>query len=162
MAPNYSLYGLGVYWILSFIPQVVGVITIRRAMSGKWNNANPRSASVQDEYQKRVPKADYAKFERAKAAHNNSLESFGIVAAALIAGSVAGLENDTLNTAAGGLIALRALYIVLYINTTTNRVSRLRSLVWFANQAVAFTILMKAASMFSQYSKGFQQIDLLG
>ena len=152
MTPNYSLYALGAYWILCFIPRVVSVVTIRRATGGKWNNVNPRSTSVQDEYQKRISKAAYSTFERANAAHNNSLESFAIVAAALIAGSVAGLHNDTLNTGAGALLLLRSLYIVLYINTTTNSVSQLRSLVWFGNQAVAFTVLMKAAATFASAS----------
>jgi uncharacterized MAPEG superfamily protein len=156
MAPNYSLYGLGIYWILAFIPRVVAVVTIRKR--GKWNNTNPRSPAVQEEYSKRIPKADYSRFERANAAHNNTLESFGIVAAALIAGSVAGLDNDTLNTAAATLIAIRALYIILYINTTTNRVSQLRSLVWFANQAVAFTVLMKAAAVFATTSASSRKI----
>lgn len=96
-----------------------------------------------------MPNADHAKFERSRAAHNNSLESFPLVAAALIAGSVAGLPSSRMNLAAAALLAIRALYITLYINTTTLQFSWFRTAVWFAEKGVQFTILIQAANVFA-------------
>lgn len=52
----------------------------------------------------------------------------------------------TMNTYTGAYIGLRALYNVLYINTTTLKNSRARSLVWIAGLVSLFTLYIKAGN----------------
>ena len=52
----------------------------------------------------------------------------------------------TMNTYTGAYIFLRALYNVLYINTTTLKNSRARSLVWIAGLFSMFTLYIKAGN----------------
>ncbi len=51
-----------------------------------------------------------------------------------------------MNTYTAAYLALRALYVVLYIRTTSLKVSALRSLVWFVGTASLFSLYFKAAA----------------
>ncbi|KAH8726784.1 hypothetical protein GQ44DRAFT_704802 [Phaeosphaeriaceae sp. PMI808] len=50
----------------------------------------------------------------------------------------------TMNIATGLYVLLRVLYTVLYINTTTQKMSYLRSLTWFASVLVLVGVYIKA------------------
>lgn len=53
-----------------------------------------------------------------------------------------------MNTYTGAYIGLRLIYNVLYINTTTLKNSRARSIVWIASTLGLFTLYIKAANKF--------------
>ena len=54
----------------------------------------------------------------------------------------------TMNTYTGAYIGLRLIYNLLYINTTTLKKSRARSIVWIASTLGLFTLYIKAANKF--------------
>jgi hypothetical protein len=56
------------------------------------------------------------------------------------------VREGTLNTAAGAYLGLRVLYAQLYINTTTRKVSFLRSLVWAISTGILFFVYVKAGN----------------
>lgn len=51
-----------------------------------------------------------------------------------------------MNTYIGAYIGLRVLYNVLYINTTTLKISRVHSLVWGLGLFAMFTLYIKAGN----------------
>lgn len=51
-----------------------------------------------------------------------------------------------MNICTGAYVGLRILYTVLYINTTTLKNSRARSVVWTAALLILFTLYVKAAN----------------
>jgi hypothetical protein len=56
------------------------------------------------------------------------------------------VREGTLNTAAGAYLGLRVLYTQLYINTTSRKVSFLRSLVWAISTGILFFVYVKAGN----------------
>lgn len=66
-----------------------------KANNGKWNNVNPRGADTNPSYQKSVPAETYAKFERAEAAHKNSMENAPFFVGAVLAANMAGVSAGT-------------------------------------------------------------------
>ena len=60
------------------------------------------------------------------------METFPLVAAAVLAGTVARLPNEQLNTYIAGTGILRLIYIVAYIATAKQKYTPIRSVVWMA------------------------------
>ncbi|KAF2709521.1 hypothetical protein K504DRAFT_378827 [Pleomassaria siparia CBS 279.74] len=143
MAPNLSIYAIPVYWVMALFPHFLAVCT---AANVKWDASNPRGSNNQSTIQKSAPKHVYARFERAEAAHKNLLESAPLFIGAVVVGNTAKLEASTLNNAVGAYLALRALYIAVYLNTTTGKYSFFRSATWATSIGVLFTILIKAGN----------------
>ncbi|KAF2270830.1 hypothetical protein CC78DRAFT_538559 [Lojkania enalia] len=146
MDANYSLFAIPVYWFLSMAPHVYAVTTIKKANNNKWNNANPRSSDFDANLQKTVPKEIYTRYERAEAAHHNMIENTSLFIGAVIVGNMAGLDPRTLNISAGTYLGLRLTYILLYINTTRQKSSYVRSLNWFLSVAILMGIYVKAGN----------------
>jgi len=144
MTANYSLHILAAYVVLCFVPQVIAVQTIKA--HARYNNFNPRSSSNTEELKKRVPKDAYSRFERAKAAHTNSLETLPLVATALLAATFAGRPADRVNAAAVGLLLQRALYIAIYVGIDNPKYAGARSLVWILGVIASVTVLVQAAN----------------
>ncbi|KAL1656846.1 hypothetical protein SLS61_000642 [Didymella pomorum] len=117
----------------------------RKANKGFWDNTNPRNTGY---LEKNIPKDALAKYERAEAAHANGMENAPYFVGAVLAGNLAGLSASTMNTYTGAYIGLRLIYNVLYINTTTLKNSRARSIVWIASTLGLFTLYIKAANKF--------------
>ncbi|KAL6703790.1 hypothetical protein ACN47E_009089 [Coniothyrium glycines] len=135
---NYSLYSIPVYWVLALYPHAYAVSLIRNSNNKQWDNTNPRSTDTNEQYKKSVPADTYARFERAEAAHKNGLENAPFFIGAVLAGNYAGLRSTTLNAVTGTYVCLRVLYNVLYINTTTQKASRLRSVTWVSSFVLLF------------------------
>lgn len=54
----------------------------------------------------------------------------------------------TMNAYTGAYIGLRLVYNILYINTTTLKNSRARSMLWIVSTIGLFTLYIKAANKF--------------
>ncbi|KAJ4409630.1 hypothetical protein N0V91_002551 [Didymella pomorum] len=145
MTSNYSFYSIPVYWFLALAPHAYAVGIARKANKGFWDNTNPRNTGY---LEKNIPKDALAKYERAEAAHANGMENAPFFVGAVLAGNLAGLSASTMNTYTGAYIGLRLIYNVLYINTTTLKNSRARSIVWIASTLGLFTLYIKAANKF--------------
>lgn len=70
---------------------------IKKSNNNKWNNHNPRSTETNDRYKKAVPSDVYAMYERAEAAHKNSIENAPLFIGAVLSGNLAGLSPSMLS-----------------------------------------------------------------
>lgn len=95
---NYSIYAIPAFYILALVPQIYSTVLIYRATNGRFDNVNPRGASFSEVCKKSLDKATLGRFERAKAAHNNALESLPLFASAVICANMAGLEKGMMNS----------------------------------------------------------------
>lgn len=91
------------------------------------------------------------KFLRAEAANQNAFETIGLFAAAIVAGNVAGLGSKTLNALAGGYLASRAVYNILYVNVSTSALgANLRSIAYVSSIGIIATAFIKAGNAFNK------------
>ncbi|KAF2817231.1 uncharacterized protein BDZ99DRAFT_513475 [Mytilinidion resinicola] len=151
---NYSIYGIPAYWVLSLFPHVYAQRIIKNASNGHWDNRNPRGVDLLTQYKRSVPAAAFAKFERARATHNNGMENMALFIGAVVVGNMAKLESSkasgkesTLNTVVGSFPALRVVYTALYITITNKKYSLARSTVWAISTLLLFYPIVKAANM---------------
>ena len=150
---NYSLYALPAYFVLSMLPHGYAVATIKAANNGRWNNANPRSSNLNEQLQKSVPAEVFGRYERAEAAHKNGMENLAIFSTALVLGNMAYLPARTINTVAGLFLALRVVYTILYIYTTTVKYSYARTATWASSILLCMYPIVRAANLFAFQSK---------
>ncbi|CAI6335895.1 unnamed protein product [Periconia digitata] len=146
MAPNYSLHTIPIYWILALVPHAVAVSSLKNANNGRWNNANPRSAQNGENWRKSIPAAVISKYERLEAAHSNSMENAPFFIGAVIAGNLAGLSSDTMNTATMSFLALRVLYVIAYGTIKSTKYSYIRSLIWAVSTGVLMRLYWQAGN----------------
>lgn len=144
-AANYSLYVIPAFYVLNLAPHAYGATILKNANNGNADNANPRTHLRS--LKKSTPREIYGRYERAQAAHNNGLENLPLIAAAVICGNMARLDPSTLNTVAGLFLALRTVYIVAYVQTTTHQWSLLRSGIWLSSVGCCLYLLGKAGSV---------------
>ncbi|OAL56528.1 hypothetical protein IQ07DRAFT_9786 [Pyrenochaeta sp. DS3sAY3a] len=149
MMSNYSLYSIPLYWFIALYPHAYAAGVIKKSNNNKWNNHNPRSRETNDHYKKAVPADVYAKYERAEAAHKNSMENAPFFIGAVLAGNFVGLSPTTMNVICGTFVGLRILHTVLYINTTTQKNSHLRSFTWVASILLLIGAYVKAGNALS-------------
>ncbi len=71
------------------------VALIKKSNNNQWNNKNPRGTATCTSYQKSVPVEVFAKYERARAAHNHAMENAPFFIGAVIVGNYAGLSSCT-------------------------------------------------------------------
>ncbi|KAF2032296.1 hypothetical protein EK21DRAFT_61268 [Setomelanomma holmii] len=153
MSPNYSLYSIPIFWFISLYPHAYAASLIKKSNNNKWNNHNPRSIDTNTSYQKAVPATCYARFERAEAAHKNGMENAPFFVGAVVVGNTVGLDASmlgTMNVVMGMYLVLRMVYTVLYINTTTQKTSYLRSLTWFAGVVLLMGVYVRAGSVLAR------------
>jgi len=145
---NYSLYAIPAYYILTLIPNVMAVVTIKQASKGRFDNANPRSSKFAASLEKTVPPAVLESFERRKACHQNGLESLPLFCTALVLANMARAPTSSLNTFAGVFMSLRVVYTMLYLNTTDGSIARARSAVWMVGTIYCLYTIYQAAGIF--------------
>ncbi|KAF3934467.1 hypothetical protein ABW19_dt0202197 [Dactylella cylindrospora] len=97
MPYNYSLISIVATWGLSLIPHLYAGALIDGSKLGiKYDNANPRNQW--DNVKQKLPKELYGRVQRAQAASVNGMEVLGVWGVAVLAGNLAQLPVDTLNT----------------------------------------------------------------
>ena len=131
-------------FVLGLVPHSYGQAQVVSARNGKFNQHNPRSQSNMEDIKKTVPKETWQSFERCQAAHINSNENFPLLAAAIVCGNMAKLDPDTLNLACGAFIALRVMYLAVYIGASKPPLSYARTVIWIASVGVCLYILIQA------------------
>jgi len=140
---NLSILSIPAYYVLSVLPHTYAVLLASRGQPTKWDNRNPRSSSLKSRIQENLGPDLYAKYERAEAAHANGIENLPIFAAAMVVGNMARLKG--LERIAGIYLALRAIYSVVYIQTSDNRFILVRTGLWAASLGVCFDVFRRAA-----------------
>ena len=89
----------------------------------QWDNVNARGEAHLQHLKQKLPAPVFAKFERAEAAHKNSVENFPLFAAAIGAGLLAEkvAKQDVGNAQfAGTWLAIRTLYTLLYVSRSAS------------------------------------------
>ena len=146
-APNYSLYALPAFYVLALAPQAYSTSLINRATNNRFDNANPRSPVTLQTYQKSTDAATYAKFERARSAHSNSMENMPLFFAAVILANMAKVNPELLNTLCAAFLAVRVLYIVLYIQVESKKLAYSRSVAWAGGAGICLYLMVKAGNV---------------
>ena len=146
-ATNYSFYAIPASFILILAPQLYASSIVRNTKNVRRDNANPRGETYAQSLKKNLPKEDFSRFERARAAHFNGYESFPLFAAAVICGNMAKIDPSTLNTMTGLFLVLRTVYNIAYIQTTTQQWSVLRTGVWISSVLCCLVLLSKAGGV---------------
>ncbi|WVR05050.1 hypothetical protein IAU60_002062 [Kwoniella sp. DSM 27419] len=108
------------------------------------NNVCPREVIEEMEKSGKVKPHTLAKIKRRQAAHENCFENEAVWIGAVVAGNMAGLSPQWMNTMSIGYFALRCLYIWLYIKMTTQKGSYLRSIVYWASNFCFLATFVKA------------------
>lgn len=142
--PHLAILSIPAYYILSLLPHAYASSLVNNPS----RNISPRSSKTTSTLEQKLGPTLFARWERAEAAHQNSLENLPLFAAAVLAGVLAekvGNADVGTSTFAGLWLAVRSLYVVLYVTTTTTQYSFLRSGTWFAGVVLAFRQLWKSA-----------------
>lgn len=84
---------------------------------------------------------------RAEAAQTNGFENLAFFASAVVAGNLAGLPAQTLNTLSGGYLISRVLYNLIYINNTSKAIANTRSVVFVSGVGMIFTLFIKSGNI---------------
>jgi uncharacterized MAPEG superfamily protein len=156
--PVLSIIG---YSVLCIVPHFVAVSIAYGDDPGKLDNTNPHGAEGELALKKKLGPKKFAAYERAESCQRNHFENFPLFVAAIFAGLLAeerlktpllgGLSASAAAAQIGvtafsvGWLALRVLYTANYITTTSKAFAAVRSLLYFAGNGWAFTILVKSA-----------------
>jgi uncharacterized MAPEG superfamily protein len=144
MTTNLSFFAVPVFWLLCVLPHSYGVLIMKTANNGRWNNSAPRSSNWDETLRKSTPKDIYARYERADAAHKNGFENMPIFIGAILAGNFAQLDTRTLNLFVTLYLFARVLYAIAYVSISSHRYSIIRSTLWLLSTSMCLGIFVKA------------------
>jgi uncharacterized MAPEG superfamily protein len=151
--PNYSIYSIPAYYILTLFPHTYSVGLVSRVSKKTWDNRNPRGSCQSQAIQKTISPELYAKFERARACHENGMENMALFIGAVILGNIAGLDKGTLNWACAAFLALRTAYTVSYIQIEKRKLSFIRTGLWISGVTTCLGLIFKAGKVIAEKSK---------
>lgn len=131
------------------VPHFIKGFTIFFSTKG-YNNIDPRKgaeAAIQ-----RLTDADDASkkatarfISRCIGCHQNSWEALAFFTAGVLAVKAVGLGGDLVKQLSLAFLAVRALYIMLYLGGTSRPVAGARSIAWAAGTVISFTLMILAA-----------------
>jgi uncharacterized MAPEG superfamily protein len=125
--PDVALLSIPAYWATAFGAHMYALRMVLTSPNPKaYNNVNARQNDASIE--RALGPEKYRRYQRAKSAQANAHESLPLFIAAVLVSKYAGVSADTF---AMGSLALRLLYMVLYVNTTDPKKSNIRTVVWF-------------------------------
>ncbi|WVN85194.1 uncharacterized protein L203_100339 [Cryptococcus depauperatus CBS 7841] len=106
------------------------------------NNVSPRQILEEMEKSGKVKPHTLAKLRRRQAAHENCFENEPIFIGAVVAGNAVGLSTRFMNIMSILYFVFRCLYIYLYLKTTSQKTSYLRSVIyWFSSFCYLMTFI---------------------
>ncbi|KAK0101950.1 hypothetical protein ONS95_001241 [Cadophora gregata] len=140
--PNYALHSILAAYGLALAPTFYATLRMMAATGGKWSFSMPRTNM--EALKGKVPSSVWNSSYRAQCAHVNAMEGFPLFAAAMIAGTVAGIPSEDLNRSAVQYLGLRVLYTGLYIGIENNILAFARSGAWALGLAVPVLTLWRA------------------
>ncbi|KAI4764123.1 hypothetical protein E4T45_14499, partial [Aureobasidium sp. EXF-8846] len=82
--PDYSLLAIPAFTILAIVPHAYALSTVKKHT--QWSNANGRGEGNIQHVKKTLPPAVFSTYERAEAAHKNSMETLPLFIAATLSG----------------------------------------------------------------------------
>ncbi|KAI5203975.1 hypothetical protein E4T39_03941 [Aureobasidium subglaciale] len=144
--PDFALLAIPAFAVLAVVPHAYAVTTVKKHT--QWSNANGRGEGNIQHVKKTIPPAIFATYERAEAAHKNSMENLPLFIGTILSGVLAEkvTRTDVGNARyAAVFLGLRILYTLLYINSSSEQASKARSLTWSTTIMLSFYQIYKAA-----------------
>lgn len=155
---NPSILAIPAYHILSVLPHSYALSVATQGKPLTWDNRNPRSSTMKAKLKDRLDPNTFALYERLESCHANGMENLPLFTAAVILGNLAGLKKEGLggmNGFAASFLAVRVAYTIIYVRTTTQGPTVLRSGLWVAGLGLCFRIILKAAKSLGGAKVGF-------
>ncbi|GAM88573.1 hypothetical protein ANO11243_066070 [Dothideomycetidae sp. 11243] len=162
MAPNLAILSIPAYFVLTLAPHMYAAsIAMKDKGPSNYDHRNPRAANYLENMRKQLAPADFARWERAEAAHHNGNENYALYAATVLASVLAdttATKTGVLGLLAGGMsaetrtfvlsyFASRILYTFVYIATSDNRKTFIRTIVYFTGVGLCFQQFVRAATI---------------
>ena len=150
-------------WVIAFLPHAYAA-----SQSKIFDNRSPRTYASSLEKDQTIDKAvslfaiiikslpnntpltvdqTKARILRCEGAQTNGFENLGLFATAVLAGNLAGIPTQTLNTLSGGYCLSRILYNFIYINNTSEAMANTRSVVFLAGIGQMFTLFIQSGNV---------------
>jgi len=155
--PNYSILAIPAFYTLAIIPHGAALYLATGGKLDQWDNRNPRSTQMKEKLKAKLGNEQYAAYERAEAAHANSMENLPLFATAIILGNMAGFKKEGwkgLYGFAAAFLAIRTLHTIVYIGEKTQAASMARSGLWAAGTALCLNVITKSAFALGAVVKG--------
>ncbi|GAA5914987.1 MAPEG family protein [Sporobolomyces salmoneus] len=150
MPVNNSFYAIPAVWVVGMSSHWFAIYLTKASKAiPDFDNTDVRS------FQAKIAAMDrknpvVGKYVRAEAATANTYETLPLFACAVLAGAVARLPLESQHKFAFSYVALRAVYSLLYVNVTNQKLSGLRSVVWLTGVVSIFNQFIQAGKSFNQ------------
>lgn len=142
---NLSLYAIPAAWVVAIVPRFYAIVAYKQSTKKDLDGKAPRDWPLQLANNQALDAKAKGRIMRAESAQSNGLENIGLFAAAVVAGNVAGLPANTLNTLSFSYVASRIVYNYIYINNDDIPVAA-RTATFFAGLGCVFTLFIKAGN----------------
>lgn len=123
-------------------------------LGSKFDNREPRALEENLKKDQSIDSATKGQLLRLHAASANGLENIGLFAAAVVAGNVAGLSNETLNRLSLSYVGGRFLYDLVYYGNTTQARAAARSGLFWSGQVIIVSLFIRAGQALNTLSLG--------
>lgn len=155
MAFKLAVLSIPAYHMIAIIPHIYAQYISMQGTAGRLHNNNPRSVLITERLRKTLPPQQFAKWERAKASHYNTTENAPLfvatIFACLLAEQQEGADQTGADTFAIAYVLLRALFVLIYCTTETERWSYVRSFLFTFANFWAFVVLCRSAKIISDH-----------
>ncbi|KAF2739631.1 hypothetical protein EJ04DRAFT_285477 [Polyplosphaeria fusca] len=134
MYPNYSIFGIVAFWVLSVAPYFYAQFILARSRNWHYENDPVGTPEKEAELNSKrgVPAHIWASYQKHTALAADSLVDFPLFASAVIIGTVAAMEPDTLNLYVLIYLALRVIFWVIYIRGSSLICTYIKAGLWLA------------------------------
>jgi uncharacterized MAPEG superfamily protein len=142
---NLSILSIPAFYVLAYVPHVYAASLAGGGNPSRMDQRSPHSTLHKENLKAYLDVESYARYERAEAASANAYENIPLFTAAVLAGNFANLPKTKMDRFALAFLAIRAAHSVAYINTTTQRWTWVRSVLWATTLALSFGVLYDSA-----------------
>lgn len=135
----FAIYSVPIAAGLAYLPYVAKAVILHR--NNAYDNKNPRASQIADPLKAETS----ALCTRLGNAHNNQLETLGLYAAGIAAGTAVGVPPTTMTKIARMYVGSRTAYVAAY-TAPQYLDGNIRSVTWTASLAAALWTFFAAAN----------------
>ncbi|KAL4973162.1 hypothetical protein BDW66DRAFT_168856 [Aspergillus desertorum] len=143
---NYSIHSIIAAYGIGLIPHGYYLVTMMANARGLASNILPRENL--STLKSSLPAQVWTKLAKARGAHLNAMENVPLFAVAMLAGNVAKLPANELNTLSLEYLGARLLYMAAYMGARSETVSYVRTGLWAWSVSIPILALVKAGRAF--------------
>ncbi|KAL5002218.1 hypothetical protein BDV10DRAFT_158616 [Aspergillus recurvatus] len=145
---NYSIHSIIAAYGIGLIPHGYYFVTMMANARGIASNILPRENL--STLKSTLPSQIWTKLAKARGAHLNAMENLPLFAVAMLAGNVAKLPANELNTLSLEYLGARLLYMAAYMVARSEAVSYVRTGLWAWSVSIPILALVKAGKAFGE------------